>query len=249
MRFLLSVLVASFALLPVSKSAAQEKEPAKAKRIAEVKKEIAEHRARLATLEAELLTLQAGPPVDLLAMLDVKKDSVAGDWKFKDKLLLGPGTPDAKLAFPVRPSGDYTFTVKFKRTEGLGGPILCLPVGERHVNFALDAYNGEFTALEAVDGAYVNFPGNPTQIRGKHVVTNQSHTLEATVRRNGDTATIRIDLDGKRLVDWSGNPNRFTLHPAWRLNDDRQIGLRSWQSFEYEAARLRMLAGQANPIR
>jgi len=198
-----------------------------------------------------LIVLQAGEPLDLLTLVDLTKDIVAGDWKWKEegKRLVGPGTPDAKLAFPVRPSGDYRFTVKFKRPAEGGGPILCLPVGDRHVNFALDAYNGEFTALEAVDGAYVNCPNNPTQIRGKHVVTNKSHTLDATVEMRGDTATFRVDLDGKRLVDWSGNPNRFTLHPAWRLNDDRQLGLRSWQVFEFESAQLQMLTGQANPVR
>lgn len=198
-----------------------------------------------------LLVLQSPVPLDLLTLVDLAKDIVAGDWKWseKGKLLLGPGTRDAKLAFPVRPSGDYRFTVKFKRPADGGGPILCLPVGDRHVNFALDAYSGQFTALEAVDGAYVNFPNNPTQIRGKHVVTNQSHTLEAVVLMQSEMATIRVSLDGNRLVDWTGNPNRFTLHPAWRLSDDRQLGLRSWQVFEFESAQLKMLTGQANPIR
>jgi hypothetical protein len=252
MRFVLSfVFIASLSVWLVANIPAQLKEPAKdkEKRIAEIQQEIAGHQARIAALEAQLIELQAGTSLDLFALLDLKRDTVAGDWKWKDKKLMGPGTPDAKLAFPVRPSGDYQFTVKFKRTEGLGGPILCLPVGDRHVNFALDAYNGEFTALEAVDGAYVNFPANPTQVRGKHIVTNKSHSLQATVQRKGDNATIRIDLDGKRLVDWTGNPNRFSLHPAWRLNDDRQLGLRSWQVFEFESAQLRMMTGQANPVR
>lgn len=250
-----SLFVLSLMFHPLTNVTAQTTESAKdkQKRIAEIQSEIADYWARIAALESQLFELQAGPPLDLLALLDVKKDAVAGEWKMKDKekekILIGPGTPDAKLAFPVRPSGDYKFTVRFKRLDGLGGPILCLPVADRHVNFALDAYNGEFTALEAVDGAYVNFPSNPTQVRGKHVVSNKSHVLETTVQMKGDTATIRIDLDGKRLVDWTGKPSRFSLHPAWRLNDDRQLGLRSWQVFEFESAQLQMLTGQANPIR
>ena len=232
---------------PVAQADTPVKDADKEKRSAEIKREIAELRGKIATLESELAKLQT--PLDLLALVDLKKDIVAGDWKWKDKRLLGPGTPEAKLAFPVRPNGDYTFTVKFKRAEGEGGPILCLPVGEKHVNLALDAYNGAFTALEAIDGHFVNSSGNPSQIKGKHVVTGKSHTLETMVQTKGDRATIVVDLDGKRLVEWSGKPSQFSLHPAWQLNDDRQIGLRSWQSFEYEAVQLRMLTGEANMIR
>jgi len=234
-------------LFPVAQANAQVKDADKAKRIAEIRKEIGELRARIATLESELAKLQ--PPLDLLALVDLKNDTVAGDWQWKDKRLLSPGTPDAKLAFPVRPNGDYSFTVKFKRTQGEGGPILCLPVRDKHVNFALDAYDGAFTALEAIDGHYVHSPGNPSQIKGKHVVTGNSHTLEATVQMKGDSATIVVALDGKRLVEWTGNPNRFSLNPAWRLKDDRQLGLRSWRAFEVEAVQLRMSTGEAKLIR
>ena len=234
----------------VSPSHSDEKprDKAKEEKIAEIQQELADLRNRLATLESQLIELQAGTEIDLLGLVDIKRDTVSGQWELKDKHLFGPGTPDAKLAFPVRPVGDYEFTVKFKRHDGLGGPILCLPVGDRHVNFALDAYDGQFTALEAVDRAYVNSPQNPTQIKGKHIVTGKSHTLQATVVMKDSTATIRINLDGKQLADWTGNPNRLSLHSAWRLNDDRQIGLRSWQPFEYESAQLRMLKGKADSI-
>lgn len=248
MRSIFSALFAVLiSLVAVAQATAQVKDVDKEKRIAEIKKELSEFRARIATLESELAKLQ--PPLDLLGLVDVKKDTVAGDWKWKDNRLLSPGTPDAKVAFPVRPNGDYSFTLKFKRTEGEGGPILCLPVGDKHVNFALDAYDGEFTALEAIDGHYVNSPDNPSQVKGKHVVTGKSHTLEATVQMKGDTATIVVALDGKRLVEWTGKPNRLSLHPAWRLNDDRQLGLRSWRAFEVEAVQLRMLTGDAKLIR
>lgn len=244
MRLIFSALFAfSLLLFPVAQTSGQEKE----KRIAEIKKEIAELRAKIATLEAQLAQLQ--PSLDLLALVDLKQDTVAGEWKWKDKRLFSPGTGDARVQFPVRPSGDYKLTVKFKRPQDGGGPILCLPVGDKHVNFALDAYGGKFTALEAIDGAYVDSPANPSQIKGKHVVTDKSHSLEATVRMKGDTATIIVDLDGKRLLEWTGKPGRFSLHPAWRLKDDRQVGLRSWQPFEFEAAQLRMLTGEAKLIR
>jgi hypothetical protein len=248
MRLILSALFAVSLLLSLAAQiSAREKDADKEKRIAEIKKEIAELRARIATLEARLAELQ--PPLDLLALVDLKQDTVAGEWTWKDKRLVSPGTGDARVQFPVRPGGDYQLTVKFKRPQDGGGPILCLPVGDKHVNFALDAYAGEFTALEAIDDAYVNSPANPSQIKGKHVVTDKSHSLEATVRMKEGMATIAVDLDGKRLLEWTGNPNRFSLHPAWRLKDDRHVGLRSWQPFEFEAVQLRMLTGEANLTR
>jgi hypothetical protein len=237
----------SLLIFPVAQTSGQEKDADKEKRIAEIKKEIAELRSKIATLEAQLAKLQS--PLDLLALVDLKQDIVAGEWKWKDKSLFSPGTGDARVQFPVRPNGDYQLTVKFNRPQDSGGPILCLPVGDKHVNFALDAYGGEFTALEAIDGAFVDSPANPSQIKGKHVVTDKSHSLEATVRMKDHTATIIVDLDGKRLLQWTGSPGRFSLHPAWRLKDDRQVGLRSWQPFEFEAVQLRMLTGEAKLIR
>src|SRR5688572_22184180 len=104
MRYLFPTLFAvSIFLFPVAQANAQVKDADKEKRNAEIKKEIAGLRAKIATLEAELAKLQ--PALDLFALVDLKKDTVAGDWKWKDKRLLSPGTPDAKLAFPVRPSG------------------------------------------------------------------------------------------------------------------------------------------------
>ena len=85
------------------------------KRIVKIKKEIAEPRAGTTTLETQLAKLQAGESLDLLAMVDLGQDAVAGNWQWKDKRLLSPGTPDARLAFPVRPSGDDHFTAEFKR--------------------------------------------------------------------------------------------------------------------------------------
>ena len=207
----------------------------------------------LVAFKRSRLTTTPPPPIGsigLLRLVDLKEDTVAGKWQWKDLRLVSPGTPDARLAFPVRPDGDYHLIVKFKRpAESGGGPILCLPVGGRHVQFALDAYGGQFTALEAVDGAFVNDPGNPTQIRGKHIVGNKTHVLEARVSLKGDTATIQVDLDGKRLVAWTDKPTRFSLHPAWRLKDDRQVGLRAWEVFEFEAVHLRMLSGQPRLLR
>lgn len=245
MRLALPILLVMPFLTSPARSDEQAPGNDKVRKIAEIQKEIAQLRDRLASLEAQLLKLQTGDPIELLTLADVKRDTVAGTWQLKDKHLFGPGTPDAKFAFSIRPAGDYEFKVRFKRHEGMGGPILCLPIADRHVNFALDAYNGEFTALEAVDGHFVNVAGNPTQTKGKHVVTGKSHLLQATVEIKDANANIRIDLDGKRLVDWTGKPDRLSLHPAWRLNDDRHIGLRSWQPFEYESVQLRMLNGQA----
>jgi hypothetical protein len=64
----------------------------------------------------------------------------------------------------------------------------------------------------------------------------------------GEEATILVDLDGKRAVDWTGNPNRFSLHPAWSLGDNSRLGLRAWESFKFESVQLRMLSGEAKSL-
>jgi hypothetical protein len=69
--------------------------------------------------------------------------------------------------------------------------------------------------------AFVDSPANSSQFKGAHVVTDRIHSLGAAVKMEGDTATILVDLDGRRLLGWTGKPSPFSLHPAWRLRDDR----------------------------
>jgi WD40 repeat protein len=197
----------------------------------------------------DLAPPERGAWLDLLPLADPKADAVSGQWKFDDGVLVGPPDADAKFAFPVRPKGDYRLVVKFRRTEGEGGPIICLPVGNTSVQFA--SYNppSGACALEAIDGAYVDHRANPTQKRGNFVQTGKLHTAEIEVRLKDDMATIMVAMDGTQVVNFTGSPKRFSLHPAWSLGDNSRIGLRSWQPFQFESARLRMLSGEAKLLR
>jgi serine/threonine protein kinase len=187
--------------------------------------------------------------IDLLKLADTKADVVSGPWKLEGGSLVSDDEPDAKIALPIFPMGDYQLIVKFRRIkdEG-GGPIICLPVGARSVQFATYHPIG-VCALEAVDGAYVDNPANPTQRKAEPIRADKLRTADIRVSMKGDIATIRVEMDGKRVIDFAGHPDRFSLNPAWSLGDDRRVGLRAWEGFRFESVQLKMLTGEARLLR
>jgi formylglycine-generating enzyme required for sulfatase activity len=192
-----------------------------------------------------------GQLIDILKLVDPKADAIRGNWHFDGPTLVVTGLePFARLALPVQPTGDYHLLVKFKRIGGQNGPIINLPVGSKNVQFAIDSGNTQSTALEFVDGHSVDDPKNPTSLKGIRIVDNKTYTLEAQVLTKDDTATLRIDLDGKRILDWTGQSDRLSISKDWSLGDDTRPGLHPWGlDMRFEAVQLRMLSGDAKLLR
>ena len=95
----------------------------------------------------------------------------------------------------------------------------------------------------------VDNPANPTQRKAEPCRADKLHVADIRVSLKDDTATIRVEMDGVRVVDFTGRTDRFSLHPAWSLGDDRRVGLRAWDAFRFESVQLCMLSGEARLLR
>jgi hypothetical protein len=202
----------------------------------------------------EIKELPAAPInwLDLGPLVDPEADALAGKWKLDGETLVceGAGVPFARLALPVRPIGDYEMEVEFTRTQGLNGPILNLPVGGRPVQFAMDSGATRFTALELVDRLPVDRDDNPTNNKEVRIDDNKRYKLVVRVQTQDDTAKIQADLDGKRILDWTGKCDRLSITPGWSLGDDSRPGLHPWGlDIRYHSVKLRMLSGEAKLVR
>jgi hypothetical protein len=186
--------------------------------------------------------------IDLLKMVDPTLDAIRGKWRKDGESLISPSpyVDEGRLSIPIWPAGDYDLILKFTRLEGPNGPGISLPVGNRQVNLVVDA-DGKRTALQMVDGKFNTDPKNPTLDLGHFIEDNKEYTLEAHVSTlDNEPARVQIDLDGKRLIDWTGKPSQLSFDPNWNLKNNHVFGLHAWGSvFRFDSIQLRMLSGEA----
>jgi serine/threonine protein kinase/formylglycine-generating enzyme required for sulfatase activity len=163
----------------------------------------------------------AAGPVDLLARIDPERDALQGAWKWDGRVLDSPA-PLAQLQVPFAPPEHYRLTMEVERTTPPGALTFGLIVGGKTACVALD-YNapvkgGLRSGLAGLDGKVLHkreaaFDG-PVLGPGRN-------TVVAEVR--GNRVTVRVGETG--VVDWEGDPDRFTVSPTMAKTDGKRLYL------------------------
>jgi len=164
-------------------------------------------------------------PVELLALTDVRRDAVTGQWREGPDGLQATTDTCALLALRGPEAASYELTVRFTRTSGKDTVCVTIPVGRRRCCLVLDSWNGKASGLEYIDGKEAT--ENPTTVRRKVVVNGKQNTVRLAVRAlpEGD-ADIVVDLNGKRLVSWRGRPAVLGIgHPEYAPRRRDAFGL------------------------
>jgi len=154
--------------------------------------------------------------VELLPLLDAPR-AVAGTWRTESAgdeeppTLLAPKAFGARIEIPYRPRGAYRLTVVATPLDAPSGLVL----GQRSaagrflvlLDFRLG--DGRVSALENVDGR--NVQANPTRIDGPVFRRGCPAVVVCTVRGDG----VEVEVDGRTLIDWRGDPARLSLAEYW----------------------------------
>jgi hypothetical protein len=201
---------------------------------------------------------QAGPAakaadakkgVDLLALVDVAKDAVKGDWQRQPTGLqvAAKGGP-MLLVLPVQPCGSYELEARFVRTDGKGTVIAILPAGSKCVALSMSWSKGQASALELINGKGPK--DNETAVKPGKLENSHEYALLVKVLLEGDNAQITVTLDGKPYITWQGPVSALSLYSNLRLPNRGCLGLGAADAtVVFGSARLRMLSGDAKPLR
>ncbi|MBA4063478.1 MAG: hypothetical protein C0501_07150 [Isosphaera sp.] len=164
---------------------------------------------------------KAPKTVDLLALIDPDRDALQGAWKWDGKVLDSPA-PLAQLQVPFAPPEHYRLTMEVERTTPPGALTFGLIVGGKTACVTLD-YNapvkgGVRSGLAGLDGKVLHkreaaFDG-PVLGPGRN-------TVVAEVR--GTRVTVRVGET--KVVDWEGDPDRFTVSPNMDKTDGKRLYL------------------------
>ena len=165
---------------------------------------------------------KAGRPVDLLSLIDLKRDALEGDWEKDGAALrvMGTRTFISKLAVPCEIPAEYKLTMRITRensgTSENDPLVLKLPTDSSMAQVIIDGFAPMISAV-AMDRLYVNDPRNPSINQLQVLPVGQPQELVAYVRRTG----LKIMNGTKTIIDWTGNPSRFYEESHWATTGGR----------------------------
>lgn len=187
----------------------------------------------------------AGPPVDLLKLIDLKRDVVEGNWTMSDGVLHAPAARNGRLELPFDPPDEYALTVVAEGDPEIKDISVMLPVDGRPVLSVLDGFSGIGSGLQFVNGRFVQ--DNPTYAwrRSRMFEQGRPNTLVYVVRRR----SVRVLRDGAEIIRWSGDPRTFSIDSHWAMRNSRRIGLKTFDTaFRVSKLELVLLAAEKSPM-
>ncbi|MCX6910597.1 MAG: ThuA domain-containing protein [Verrucomicrobia bacterium] len=161
--------------------------------------------------------------INLLSLTDPQKDAVVGDWKLtSDGLVLEKPKLAGVLDLPYAPPEEYDFEIEFTPT-GTGMNVnQFLSAGGRAFAWKV-ARKEQFAVIELLDGKYYDQRKEGVSEKTLTLEPGRRYTSKVEVRRG----SLRALVNGEEYLRWSGDFNRLSLEPLWKLHDDRHLGVGS----------------------
>jgi len=194
------------------------------------------------------------PPVDLLKLVDVPRDTVEGHWEFDGKALRSSGDR-CRLQFSYVPPDEYEFRATARRRSGDNSIELGIVVGAAQCMAIFDGWphEGHLTGLHVADGVGLELR-KETAHRGRLIPDDQVVTVSCSVSRRGEQYRIGLAVDGQEVHMWQGGPSQLGLEPDNSPRNPKALFLNVWNAWEVTAVQLipisgagRRIAGQEKP--
>ena len=158
--------------------------------------------------------------VDLLALVDTKAHTLAGEWKKDGKALVGTAADKwSVLQLPYEPGEEYDLELTCRRVKGDDCLTFGLVAGGRQFTMYLDGFasRGYETGFELVDEKLVTtFKGGPLLKLGKDTA------ITFSVR----AGEIDLFVGGKPITNFKGDFARLSLHEGHRTPNAKALFLR-----------------------
>jgi hypothetical protein len=166
-----------------------------------------------------------GGVVDLLHLIDIGKDTVAGTWTLKGDALVSDGTEGSRIECPYEPPAEYDFKIVFIRNEGVLDVFQSLSKNGRSFLWTMSSgphygfgdYKGRWVAFDDCQGGVILSSG---------IVNGKTHTAVVQVRKDG----VKGFLDGKLIKELKDPYADLQPHDGLRLRKDTVLGVGSYRS-------------------
>lgn len=184
--------------------------------------------------------------INLLRHIDPAADAIKGQWKMTHTGLRCEPTAFGRIVAPVMLRGSYHLQVKFVRIQGTESVNLTLPAALKRTTLVLGGWpnRGPYSGLHLIDGRGAD--DNSTTTQQFNIKSGREYLLDLKVTLDKHDAKIDVDIDGKRLIRWTGAQDQMSAMNDWTLPHDGYLALGAWHSdVEFRHARVRMIDGKA----
>ena len=152
---------------------------------------------------ANVATEPAGPPIDLLKLVDLNRDVVSGAWQQTSSGLTG--THQSRIYLPAKTPEDYQLKFVVERHEGADTITFGFMMAGRQGLVSFDANRATVSGL-FVDG---RDPGsNATTVHEAFFQEQSPATIVLTIH----PGHFHASFNGRKVIDWHGDPERMFLH-------------------------------------
>jgi hypothetical protein len=184
--------------------------------------------------------------VDLLALVNMKRDQVAGQWTMTGGRLESNKQYGARLQLPYQPPEEYVLTAIVEPLDEPNGLILGQRSGGNRFLVLVNYTRPDpppASALENVDGQ--NVDRNSTTVRAPLLAKNRPSAVVCTVKRD----RVTVAVDGRTIIDWRGEPSRLGLSHYWKTPDERAMFVGAYDC-RYRFLRLTLapISGTGKPL-
>ncbi|QDT92193.1 hypothetical protein [Gimesia algae] len=177
-----------------------------------------------------------GEPVDLLKLIDLERDTLLGEWKWEDDVLLTPVSSGGRLKLPVEAPSSYELLMVVTRLKGRDTLGIDIIVGEDDIGtmLALDGWLGQACGLHYLDGR----GGDQNESTYKRGVfpDQKEHTILCRVTPE----SVFVEVDDNRIIDWHGDPKRFRISSDSAATRGRELFLAETKNVSYRISKIQL---------
>jgi hypothetical protein len=188
-----------------------------------------------------------GKAIDLLAGVQVPRDVLQGAIAQENgglSIRYPEGGGLSRVDFPQLAPSNYQLDLRVTPRGVQDSFLVGLSVGGRPCLLVIDGYreNGEpKTALESIDGARAHEQKFAGTIHKGRLLPDG---VESSVSIRVVGGTVDVTCNDEKVLSWSGDPNRLSIHPTFGLPKDRGLFVGSWSAaYHISKATLQPLAG------
>lgn len=188
----------------------------------------------------------AGPPIDVVKLVDPKRDALNGEWSLADGMIEAPRTQDARLQLPVDPPEDYMLTLVAEPNRGGKTENVCvlLPVGGKQVLSEVDGHDATTSGLNFINGAWASDNASHRWRCARLLEQARPNTLVYIVH----PTSVLVLRDGAEVIRWSGDPRTFSIADTWRVANEKRLALEAWGAYRVSKLELVPLEPERSPV-
>ncbi|MFA7006429.1 MAG: hypothetical protein WC429_20475 [Verrucomicrobiia bacterium] len=165
--------------------------------------------------------------INLLPQIDPQKDAIEGDWNLTDdRLVLERPKAVGVLRLPYVPPEEYDFEIECTpQSDGKNINMHLVAAGSSFA-WKLNAYGQTppIYGFDLLDGKLSKDRDEAVVSKPLTLKPGQRYTSRVEVRRG----SLRALVDGEEYVRWSGDFNRLSLETLWKLPNNRNLALSTY---------------------